>query len=145
MINRLVQAHHADYKEDLPFWESWTKGNDPVLELGCGHGRVTIPLARAGRQIVGVDLDLDSIRFLQSELDGENKDLQERLSIVQADILQYQGDHIFGSIIIPCNTYSIFSVTERKLLLGNAARMLNQEGLFIVSVPNPHWIQALHE
>jgi len=43
-------------RRDVPFWRRLTaaaKGR--VLELGCGTGRVTIPLARAGVDIVGVD------------------------------------------------------------------------------------------
>lgn len=145
MRGSLVQVHHADYKDDLPFWESSTNGIDPVLELGCGHGRLTIPLARAGRKIVGLDLDWTCIHYLQSEIKEETQDLQKRVTIIQADMLQYQDDQIFGSIIIPCNTYSLFSAEERRHMLGNAAQMLNQRGMFIASVPNPTWIKALHE
>jgi len=145
MCDTLVQVHHADYTDDLPFWESSTDGNDPVLELGCGHGRLTIPLARTGRKIVGLDLNLPRIQYLQSEIENETQDLQKRIKIIQADMLQYQSEQIFGSIIIPCNTYSIFSAEERRHLLGNAAQMLNQGGMFVASVPNPHWIKTLYE
>ncbi len=145
MCDSLAQVHHADYTDDLLFWETSTKGNDPVLELGCGHGRLTLPLARAGRKVVGLDLNLTCIEYLQSEILKETQDIQKRLTAIQADMLQYQGEQIFGSIIIPCNTYSIFSGEERQLLLGNAAQMLNQRGKFIASVPNPHWIKELYE
>ena len=145
MCGSLVQVHQAGYTDDLSFWESKTNGNDPVLELGCGHGRITIPLVRAGRKIVGLDLNLTCIQYLQSEIEKETQDLQKRITTIQADMLQYQDELTFGSIIIPCNTYSIFLAEERRHLLGNAAQMLNQRGLFIASVPNPHWIKALHE
>jgi SAM-dependent methyltransferase len=43
-------------KRDVPFWRNLaTKSAGPVLELGCGTGRVTLPLARAGAQLVGID------------------------------------------------------------------------------------------
>jgi SAM-dependent methyltransferase len=43
-------------KRDVPFWRNLaTKAAGPVLELGCGTGRVTLPLARAGAQLVGID------------------------------------------------------------------------------------------
>jgi SAM-dependent methyltransferase len=145
MCGSLVQVHHEGYTDDLDFWESSTDGNDPVLELGCGHGRLTIPLARAGRKIVGLDLDLISIQYLHSEIEKETPDLQKRITTIQADMLQYQSELLFGSIIIPCNTYSIFTAEERRQLLGNAAQMLSQWGMFITSVPNPHWINALYE
>ncbi len=145
MCGSLVQVHQAGYTDDLSFWESTTNGNDPVLELGCGHGRITIPLVRAGRKIVGLDLNLTCIQYLKSEIEKETQDLQKRITTIQADMLQYQSELNFGSIIIPCNTYSIFLAEERRHLLGNAAQMLNQRGLFIASVPNPHWIMALNE
>src|SRR5713101_7138202 len=43
-------------RRDVPFWRrvaSQARGR--VLELGCGTGRVTVPLAKAGVRIVGVD------------------------------------------------------------------------------------------
>src|SRR2546422_6232620 len=43
-------------RRDVPFWRRLAAdANGPVLELGCGTGRVTRPLARAGIDIVGVD------------------------------------------------------------------------------------------
>jgi SAM-dependent methyltransferase len=145
MTGNLVQHHHAKYKDDLPFWRSWTKGRDPILELGCGHGRVTIPLARAGRQIMGLDMDWDSIQFLKSELAGDKKDLWKRIDIIHTDMLHFQIDRVFGSVIIPCNTYSTLTARDRQLLLGNMTQVLQMKGLFIASVPNPFWIKALHE
>ncbi len=145
MCGSLVQVHHEGYNDDLPFWESSTDGNDPVLELGCGHGRLTIPLARAGRKIVGLDLDLTCIQDLHSEIEKETADLQKSITIIQADMLQYQSELLFGSIIIPCNTYSFFTAEQRRQLLSNATQMLNPWGMFIASVPNPHWINALYE
>jgi SAM-dependent methyltransferase len=43
-------------RRDVPFWQrvaAETPG--PVLELGCGTGRISIPLARSGVQLVGID------------------------------------------------------------------------------------------
>ena len=44
-------------REDVAFYvERAREGKGRVLELGCGRGRVLIPTARAGREIVGLDL-----------------------------------------------------------------------------------------
>src|SRR5215218_5090792 len=43
-------------RRDVPFWRNvalQTKGL--VLELGCGTGRISLPLARAGISVVGID------------------------------------------------------------------------------------------
>jgi ubiquinone/menaquinone biosynthesis C-methylase UbiE len=43
-------------RRDVPFWRRVAReAGGPVLELGCGTGRITLPLARAGVAIVGVD------------------------------------------------------------------------------------------
>ena len=43
-------------RRDVPFWcRVASTGPGPVLELGCGTGRMTMPLARAGVEVVGVD------------------------------------------------------------------------------------------
>ena len=43
-------------RRDVPFWRSLAlQSEGPVLELGCGTGRISIPLARAGVPLVGID------------------------------------------------------------------------------------------
>lgn len=43
-------------RRDVPFWRRVALGaGGPVLELGCGTGRVSLPLAKAGIDLVGID------------------------------------------------------------------------------------------
>src|SRR5690349_9306417 len=43
-------------RRDVPFWQRLASAQDGVvLELGCGTGRLTVPVARAGAAIVGID------------------------------------------------------------------------------------------
>jgi len=50
-------------RRDVAFWRRLTAGaNGGVLELGCGTGRVTIPLLRAGRDVVGVDRSVEMLK-----------------------------------------------------------------------------------
>jgi ubiquinone/menaquinone biosynthesis C-methylase UbiE len=50
-------------KRDVPFWRRLALAADgPVLELGCGTGRVTFPLARAGVSMVGIDRSAEMLR-----------------------------------------------------------------------------------
>src|SRR5471030_481592 len=43
-------------RRDVAFWRGVALGaRGPVLELGCGTGRVSLPLARAGVRLVGID------------------------------------------------------------------------------------------
>jgi SAM-dependent methyltransferase len=54
--------------QDVAFWgEAAAKAEGPVLELACGTGRLTFPLARAGIAVVGVDNDPVMLRAAQRE------------------------------------------------------------------------------
>lgn len=141
MINELVRIHHGKYLDDLSFWLSRTKGKNPVLELGCGHGRVSLPLMKDARKVVGVDLDLESLIYLSaaSQNDGLSKP-----NLVLANMINLPLDTKFGAVIIPCNTYSIFNNEERIRLLSRIVQLLQTSGTFLVSVPNPLVIQEYH-
>ena len=60
MLARLYHAHHSRNLEDLPFWQELARQQgSPILELGCGSGRVLLPLARAGYNVVGLEREPD--------------------------------------------------------------------------------------
>jgi len=56
-------------RRDVPFWRRVAAGAEgPVLELGCGTGRVTVPLARAGIRLVGIDLSSPMLHRARTRL-----------------------------------------------------------------------------
>jgi SAM-dependent methyltransferase len=64
-------AENGSYSADLPLWEELARaGGGPVLDLGCGTGRVALHLARRGHQTVGLDLDSELIAALAERADG---------------------------------------------------------------------------
>jgi SAM-dependent methyltransferase len=53
------------YAADLPLWEELAeRSGGPVLELGCGTGRVALHLARRGHEVVGLDRDAELLAVL---------------------------------------------------------------------------------
>src|SRR5262245_34449892 len=49
-------------RRDVKFWQDMARrASGPVLELGCGTGRVAIPVARTGVHVVGVDRSEDML------------------------------------------------------------------------------------
>ncbi|MEZ4518635.1 MAG: class I SAM-dependent methyltransferase [Chloroflexota bacterium] len=55
-LSRYYDLSHAALVDDIPFrLDLAQKADGPVLELGCGSGRLLLPLARAGYEITGVD------------------------------------------------------------------------------------------
>jgi SAM-dependent methyltransferase len=131
----LYHTHHRDYVDDLTFWIDLAREqSDPILELGCGTGRVLIPLAEAGFRVFGIDLDPGMLAVLQENIPSS---LETRITLTQADLASFHLDQQFSLIIVPCNTYSTLNVNIRNKALGCIHEHLKTGGLFTVSIPNP--------
>jgi SAM-dependent methyltransferase len=141
MFYHLYHAHHNLNNEDLAFWLNLAAQQpEPILELGCGTGRVLVPLARAGHTIVGLDNDPAMLGFLQARLPAE---LSQAVLLLQADFTCYHLACRFGLILLPCNTYSTLSALERQAVLACARAHLSHGGIFAISLPNPDWLRSL--
>jgi SAM-dependent methyltransferase len=135
MFPTLYHAQHSRYSEDIPLWlELAARTGGPILELGCGTGRVTFALAHAGYQVFGLDRDSQMLGFLRDNLPGS---LKSRVGYFQADMAQFHLASRFKLILLPCNTYSTLSPPQRRATLGCLRRHLSPNGLFATSFPNP--------
>ena len=72
-------------RRDVPFWRNLAlNAGGHVLELGCGTGRLSLPLARAGVPLVGVDRSAAMLAYARRR--RARAGLHSRLGLVQADI-----------------------------------------------------------
>ena len=134
MLN-LIHAHHARHMEDLPFWLRLAATADgPILELGCGTGRLTLPLVEAGFAVTGVERQAEALRFLQGLCPAATR---PHLRLVQADFTALPLQAQFALAIMPCNTYSTLLPHERRAALQSIRRVLCPGGVFAASLPNP--------
>jgi SAM-dependent methyltransferase len=140
-LQLLYHTHHSQESDDLPFWLAWAqKQGNPILELGCGTGRITLPLIEEGFTVFGLDRDALMLAFLQSQLSDL---VRKRLALIQADIRHYCLNTRFPLIIFPCNTYSTIAVPDRQMVLNRVRLHLAAKGVFIVSAPNPNLLADL--
>jgi ubiquinone/menaquinone biosynthesis C-methylase UbiE len=130
-------------RRDIAFWQRLALANDgPVLELGCGTGRVALPLVRAGARLVGIDLSAPMLARARTRLTRAR--LAERALLVRGDIRQlpFRSRQGFGLVMAP---YGILqSLTRERDLeatLRSVARVLRPGGLFGLDlVPDlPRW------
>lgn len=141
MFSHLFHAHHSLHNEDLAFWlDQAANQPGPILELGCGSGRIFIPLAQTGRTVVGLDNDPDMLALLKERLPPQ---LIRDAEVIQADFTQFHLACSFGLIFLACNTYSTLSPGQRRSMLGCVRRQLQPGGRFAVSLPNPGWLRSL--
>ncbi len=141
MLPLLYHTHHHNYNEDIPFWiELAAQQGGPILEMGCGTGRVLEHLAQAGYKMYGLDKDPGMLAFLQANM---APGLRERTFIFLGDFTSFHLDLKFPLIILPCNTYSTLSTSERQETLARVRQHLRPGGIFATSFPNPALLSNL--
>ena len=74
----------ADFQDDLPLYQGYAEQTGgPLLELGCGTGRLLLPMARAGFDVTGVDASLAMLERARDRLAGA--ELAGRVTLVRDD------------------------------------------------------------
>lgn len=131
----LYHLHHSERDEDVSFWLQLAKEMDgPVLELGCGTGRLLLPLLKSGINIYGLDRNFEMLSYLSRQLSPM---LQGRVKIFQAELGSFHMDYKFSLIFLACNTLSALPAETRKSGYSRIIEHLNDKGVFAVSIPNP--------
>jgi SAM-dependent methyltransferase len=137
----LYHAHHTRHPEDIPFWlELAREQGGPVLELGCGTGRVLIPLAQVCPAIFGLDNDPEMLAFLNQSL---TPIMRKRVKVWLSDLASFHLAARFTLITLPCNTISIISREKRQKTLARVYHHLQPGGIFAASMPNPEFLVRL--
>ena len=141
MLPDLYHSHHSQHMEDIPFWISLAShSGDPILELGCGTGRVLFPMARAGHCCIGMDRDLGMLQFL---LQNFGRAIEPKPMLVAADITRFCLAVEFPLVILPCNTISTLDEDELHACLACVCRHLSPGGIFATSLHNPVLLDQL--
>jgi SAM-dependent methyltransferase len=110
----------------------------PVLELGCGTGRVLLPTARAGIEVTGLDLSSAMLARCRQKLAREPRDVQARVRLVQGDMRRFDLGRSFGLVTVPFRAFlHLLTVTEQLACLRSMHRHLTSEGRLILDVFNP--------
>jgi SAM-dependent methyltransferase len=121
-------------RSDVAFYvDEARKANGPVLELGCGTGRVLAPIARAGVAITGLDGSREMLARCRTKLVGD-------LRLEQGDIRAFDLGARFALIIAPFRVIQHLTTIDDQLrFLGAARRHLATGGRLIFDVFNPRF------
>jgi ubiquinone/menaquinone biosynthesis C-methylase UbiE len=134
-------------RRDVPFWRRVAlEADGPVLELGCGTGRISLPLARAGVTLVGVDRSKPMLaRAARHAKDrrAANAGLRTRPRFVRGDIRTLPfASSAFSTVIAPYGVLqSLLADRDLSAALDSAWRVLEPGGTFGLDlVPDvPNW------
>jgi SAM-dependent methyltransferase len=141
----LYDSFIADYYDESPivrgrtqdvafYREAVREFGDPVLELGCGTGRITLALAQMGRRVTGLDL---SERMLEGAMRKRAlfTEERERVHLVQGDMTRFDLGEKFKLIIIPFRPFQhLLEVKQQVDCLECVRRHLRPGGRLILDV-----------
>ena len=119
-------------RRDVRFWTDLARRADgTVLELGCGTGRLSVPVARVSERFVGIDRSAPMLAQLRARL--RRARLTDRASIVQGDIraLPFRRRWRCGLVMAPYGMLqSLLSDADLDAAIRGVARVLPPGGTF---------------
>jgi SAM-dependent methyltransferase len=128
------------YTADLAAWERLGGAQDgPVLELGCGGGRVALHLARRGHQVWAVEKNADLVDCLAERA------ASERLAVrtIRADVGSMELDRDFGLALAPMQLMQVLGGrAKRAAALERIASHLRPGGRLAAAIADAVTIGA---
>ena len=144
----------AHYEDPAYYTQAYTERTDdvryyvdlavacggPVLEYGCGNGRISIPIARAGVKVTGVDLSAPMLRDLRAQIRREPSRVGARIDVRRGDMRKLRLERRFPLVICPFNAFlHLYTRADVEAFLARAREHLTPRGelVFDVSMPEP--------
>ena len=148
MPSYTVSAKHYDaayaVKSDLvdvPFYlELAKKSRGPVLELGCGTGRILLPIARAGITIHGLDNSAAMLKVLKARVAAEPLQVRKLIHLHKGDMRRFRLGRKFRLVLMPFRPLQhMHTVPDQIAALRTAAAHVDRRGIFAFDVFYPDY------
>ncbi|WP_078392911.1 class I SAM-dependent methyltransferase [Shouchella patagoniensis] len=121
-------------KIEIPILLQWIKKENQLLELACGTGRLTIPLAEKGYNVTGVDLHEGMLKKAKEK--AAKKEVA--IPFYLQDCTQLSFPNQFECLFMVGNSFQHFLTNQSQdALLASVSKHLTNNGLFIFDTRNP--------
>lgn len=132
-------------RQDLAFYvEEAAAARGPVLELGCGTGRILIPTARAGNTITGLDGSAHMLERCRTKIAQEPQEVRNRIRLTRGDIRGFELAERFALITAPFRVVQhLTSIDDQLRFLDAVARHLAPGGRLVFDVFNPNFARLV--
>lgn len=120
--------------------KNFKKKKIKILDLACGYGRHSIPLAKAGHLVVGVDYSRYFLNLAKTQIKNLNI---KNLKLIRQDIRKLQFKNYFDLVINIFTSFGYFTnENDNILVLKNVFKALKRGGYFILDLENPgRWME----
>jgi SAM-dependent methyltransferase len=123
---------------DVEFYlDSAQRFGGPILELGTGTGRVSIPLAEDGHEVVGLDLSAAMLDLSAARL-RERPELASRVRLVEGDMTNFDLGQRFRLALVPARSFQhVITPEGQRATLSCIRRHLVPGGYLILDLFDP--------
>lgn len=128
------------YRRDVDFFvEMARNAGGPVLEVGCGTGRVLLPTARAGIEVTGLDSSPLMLSACRNRVSSEPESVQANVTaLVEGDMRAFELGREFSLVTIPFRPFQhLLTVEDQLSCLISIHRHLIPGGRLILDIFNP--------
>ena len=136
----LYDHYSLGVEGDVLFYvEEAHRSGGPVLELGCGTGRILIPIAGAGIDVVGLDLSPSMLDVLRGKLTTKVPvEVARRVKIVEGDMRQFSLGRRFPLVIVPYRAFlHLMTVADQLRALEQIREHLEEGGRLALNIFDP--------
>lgn len=132
-------AEYVHIRGDVPYYERVARSVDgPILELACGTGRLTLPMARAGAVVHGLDAAPPMVEQAERKRRSLPAGARRRLSFQVADMRTVRLGRTFAAVVLAFNTIMhMLSDDDLQAALETVRAHLPPGGRFFVDLHTP--------
>jgi SAM-dependent methyltransferase len=137
---------HVGDEDDVRFYVDLARSLKPklVLELACGTGRITIPIAEEGAtsgfSVVGLDAEATMLKTATERASRLSAPARERIRLVRGEMRKWHTHDLFDLIIVPCSSIThLLELKDQLEVWRRAFQNLAAGGRFAVEAPMPNF------
>ncbi len=136
LIAPYYDLEHASYQDDVDLYLNYAAASGaPILEIGCGSGRLLLPLAQQGYEVVGVDSSLVMLKRAEERLHAAG--LAQRVKLVEGDARTLALEQRFRLAFVGLSSFAHFTTRrDQQAVLDALAAHLLPNGVLLLDLPN---------
>jgi SAM-dependent methyltransferase len=136
---RYYASTYADRDDDVAYYVTLASAHGgPVLEYGCGNGRILLPLAQSGLQVTGVDRSVSMIADLRQRLRKLEPAVRKRVRARRGDMRSVNLKQRFPLVLCTFNTFlHLYTRHDVERFCARVLSHLTRKGRFVVDVSMP--------
>jgi SAM-dependent methyltransferase len=128
------------FEDDIPLYLGLAqRTGSPILELGCGTGRLVLALAQAGYRVTGVERQPAMLSRAEEKVRQAGPAITGHVSLFSGDFRTLELEERFHLAILAVNTWmDMAGPAEQAQVLARVARHLAPGGLLVLDLFHPH-------